>query len=212
MKTIHSSLLLVTALALVGLCLISVPTAQASQGFAARLNGAQETPPNGSAGTGNGSVILSDDQTTITVNLNFTGLGSNASNAHIHTGPPGVAGPITFPLTGVPAATSGTFPQQSFSITPAQVTDLQNGNLYFNIHSSGFPGGEIRGQILLASCTPPPVGMVSWFPGDGNAQDILSNTLDLSVNGGVTFPAGKVAQAFDFDGTGDVTYSTINAG
>jgi uncharacterized delta-60 repeat protein len=54
--------------------------------------------------------------------------------------------------------------------------------------------------------------MVSWFPGDGNAQDILNQTQDLSVNGGVTFGAGQVAQAFHFDGTGDVTYSTINTG
>ncbi len=62
------------------------------------------------------------------------------------------------------------------------------------------------------SCITPPSGMVTWLPGDGNAQDILNNAQDLSINGGVTFSAGKVAQAFNFDGTGDVTYSTINAG
>ena len=139
---------------LAALTVISATTSvQASQRFAATLNGAQETPPNGSAGTGNGSVILSDDQTTITVNLNFTGLGSNANAAHIHNGIPGVAGPIIFPLTGVPAATSGTFPQQTFAVSPAQVTDLQSGLLYFNIHSDSLPGGEIRGQILLATCS-----------------------------------------------------------
>ncbi|MDQ4123018.1 MAG: hypothetical protein M3209_16395, partial [Acidobacteriota bacterium] len=67
-------------------------------------------------------------------------------------------------------------------------------------------------QLSAQTCTPPPSGMVSWMPGDGNAQDILNNTQDLSVNGGVTFSTGKVAQAFQFDGTGSVTYSNINAG
>jgi CSLREA domain-containing protein len=59
------------------------------------------------------------------------------------------------------------------------------------------------------TCTPPPAGMIAWFPGDAN--DIQGNN-NGTVNGGVTFAAGKVAQAFTFDGTGDVTYSTINAG
>jgi hypothetical protein len=33
-------------------------------------------------------------------------------------------------------------------LTPAQVADLMNGLSYINIHTSQFPGGEIRGQIL----------------------------------------------------------------
>jgi hypothetical protein len=33
-------------------------------------------------------------------------------------------------------------------MTPADVADLLAGNLYVNIHTSGRPGGEIRGQIL----------------------------------------------------------------
>lgn len=66
-------------------------------------------------------------------------------------------------------------------------------------------------QIFAQTCTPPPAGMVAWFPGDGNANDIQGSN-NGTINGGVTFPAGKVAQAFSFDGTGDVTYSTINAG
>jgi CSLREA domain-containing protein len=66
-------------------------------------------------------------------------------------------------------------------------------------------------SILAQTCTPPPAGMIAWFPGDGNANDIQGSN-NGTVNGGVTFTAGKVAQAFTFDGTGDVTYSTINAG
>jgi len=123
------------------------------QRFGASLDQAQEVPPSGSAGVGYGSVVLSADQTQITVNLGFTGLGTAASAAHIHTGAVGVNGPVTFGLAGVPAAPSGVIAQQTFAITPAQVVDLLAGNMYFNIHSAGFPGGEIRGQILAPSCT-----------------------------------------------------------
>jgi Ca2+-binding RTX toxin-like protein len=36
--------------------------------------------------------------------------------------------------------------------TPAELVDeATNGNLYFNIHTADFPGGEIRGQLLLQS-------------------------------------------------------------
>ena len=66
-------------------------------------------------------------------------------------------------------------------------------------------------QLSAQTCTPPPAGMVAWFPGDGNANDIQGGN-NGTPNGGVTFTAGKVAQAFNFDGTGDVTYPTINAG
>ena len=68
-------------------------------------------------------------------------------------GAPGVNAPIIITLTGFPAATSGTY-SNSFAITPTQVTQLQGGLSYFNIHNGTFPNGEIRGQLTLASCPP----------------------------------------------------------
>jgi hypothetical protein len=41
--------------------------------------------------------------------------------------------------------------------------------------------------------------MVSWWPGDGNANDVWSANNAVSYNGG--FAAGKVGQAFDVNGT-----------
>ena len=55
---------------------------------------------------------------------------------------------ILFPFAGVPAATAGSIPTQVFTITSAQVTQLKAGQFYFNVHSTIFPGGEIRGQIV----------------------------------------------------------------
>jgi hypothetical protein len=114
--------------------------------FEAFLNGAQE--PSASTATGFGTVLLNDAQTQITVNMSWTGLiGGPATAAHIHTAPPGVNGPVTFPFSGVPAATSGSIPEQTFAITAAQVAQLEAGNMYMNIHDATFPGGEIRGQL-----------------------------------------------------------------
>jgi hypothetical protein len=122
-----------------------------AEDFSANLTGSQETPPNASSATGSGSVALSADQTSITVDLSFSGLTTPASKAHIH-GPAVVGVPtgVVFPLAGVPAATSGSIPEQSFPITPAQVAQLRSGLFYLNVHSATFPGGEIRGQLLLA--------------------------------------------------------------
>ena len=55
---------------------------------------------------------------------------------------------MLFPFSGVPAATAGAIPEQTFAITPTQVGYLFDGYLYMNVHTSVFPGGEIRGQLL----------------------------------------------------------------
>jgi hypothetical protein len=121
--------------------------------FTATLTGAQQVPAVVSGGTGTGTVLLNAAETQITVNLNFTGLSSAASAAHIHG--PAAAGAnagVLFDFAAVvPAATSGSIPAQTFAITPAQVAELKAGLYYFNIHTGNFSGGEIRGQIGLAA-------------------------------------------------------------
>ena len=118
----------------------------------ATLSGAQQVPPVASAGTGAGTVLLNATEDQIVINLAFSGLTSNAIAAHIHG--PAAAGTnagILFDFSAVtPAATSGSIPPQTFSITPTQVAQLKAGQLYFNIHTSNFTGGEIRGQVGLA--------------------------------------------------------------
>ncbi len=46
----------------------------------------------------------------------------------------------------------------------------------------------------------PPSGLVSWWPGDGHANDLVGGNHGTLV--GATFAAGEVKQAFSFDGTG----------
>jgi formylglycine-generating enzyme required for sulfatase activity len=44
-------------------------------------------------------------------------------------------------------------------------------------------------------------GMVGWWPGDGHFLDLTTNHNDGASGGSVGFLAGKVAEAFSFDGT-----------
>jgi hypothetical protein len=58
------------------------------------------------------------------------------------------------------------------------------------------------GYANAQSCVPPPEGIISWWPGDGNALDIVYDN-DGTLQNGVTFAPGKVGQAFSFDGLDD---------
>lgn len=124
--------------------------ASAQTTYQAFLTGLGENPVNGSPGTGFGTLVLNASQDQITVNESWSGLTAPATASHIH-GPGGVGtnASILFPFSGVPAATSGSIPQQTFAITPTQLGYLQNGFLYMNVHDANFPGGEIRGQLTL---------------------------------------------------------------
>src|SRR5215471_4894570 len=52
-----------------------------------------------------------------------------------------------------------------------------------------------------ASCFPPPTGIISWWPGDGDASDVVG-TNDGILQGGATASAAAVVNSgFSFDGT-----------
>jgi len=64
-------------------------------------------------------------------------------------------------------------------------------------------GHERKGAAQPATaqvCVTPPSGLVSWWPGNGNANDIKDGNNGTLVNG-ATFAAGFVGQAFSFNGS-----------
>ncbi len=127
-------------------CLSAVSQAQLVN-LTATLSGAQETPPTPSTATGTGCFTFDTTTNTVTWNVQFSGLLAAQTAAHLHQGAPGVAGPVIVPIPNGSPSTG------SASLTPAQAASLLAGNFYVNIHTNAFPGGEIRGQMLV---TPAP--------------------------------------------------------
>lgn len=108
------------------------------------LDGLQEVPPNASPATGAATVVLDMALLTVSWDVTFQGLVGVFTAAHFHHAPPGVNGPviINMPLTG-PGHLMG-----SSAITAFHASEMLAGNIYVNIHSTTFPGGEIRGQVI----------------------------------------------------------------
>ena len=117
------------------------------------LNGGQAGTS--SSATGSAALVLDDIAQTLDVNLSFSGLLGTTTAAHIHCcAPPGVNAGIIIPFGSLfpLGVTSGTY-MDMFSLTPVQVTDIKSGQSYINIHTTEFPGGEIRGQIAPEPAT-----------------------------------------------------------
>jgi len=140
--------------------------------FFATLNGAQEVPPTNSGATGTATLVLSPDDKTARVSLNFSGLSSGQTDAHIH-GPAAVgseAGAL-FPLP------LGQISDFEIGLTPGQAQDLKNGLFYVNVHSSTFPGGEIRGQFQTsASASSFQFGATQIGVGEGEGSAVVTIT------------------------------------
>jgi hypothetical protein len=154
---IHSSPKALTALA--ALALLAGGASAQSRYIAYNMNGAQEVPPNASTAIGSGSLSFDAATNTLTVSVRTTGVAT-ATMAHVHRGAFGTNGPIVFGLTGGPNDWTG-----SGVLSAADVTSLRTEGLYVNVHSSTFPGGEIRGQIIL-----PPI-VINEFQYDDSGTD-----------------------------------------
>jgi hypothetical protein len=180
------SRLLVFALSAV-LILAATPTSQgALLVYVASLDGPSEAPPNASLGTGFARIELDVVAHVLNVTTTFSGLTGTTTNAHIHaptalpgTGTAGVATEVPrfagFPM-GVTAGSYSRSFDTTFASTfnPAYVTanggtvagaesalaaSLAAGTAYFNIHTSSFPGGEIRGFLQPI---PEPTSLLIW--------------------------------------------------
>jgi hypothetical protein len=99
--------------------------------------------------SGTGTVTATFNKTTsvLTYTLNWSGLGSNAAAMHFHD-----AGPVIYPITGFPTATSGTV-SGTVTFTAAQAADLAAGKIYAQIHTTTIPSGEILAYFTQVSTT-----------------------------------------------------------
>ncbi|MFV1883593.1 MAG: CHRD domain-containing protein [Balneola sp.] len=117
------------------------------------LSGSNEVPPITSPAYGKVTAVFNG--THLVLDGEFWGLSGEFTGAHLHFGQSGQAG-------GVEIAVSpnidgdmkgGTFADfdTSYALTPDQISKLHSRALYLNIHSSAYPGGELRGQVVPKS-------------------------------------------------------------
>lgn len=165
---------LVTSIAVIAL--VSASAIVVGQGFknvSEILTGYQETPSAVSTtGVGAFAARISNDESRIDWELTYADLEGAVQQAHVHFGQKGVVGPISvFLCTNLGNGPAGTQPCPvppatiSGTIMASDVTNLANergisagelGELiaairaeatYVNVHSTRWPGGEIRSQI-----------------------------------------------------------------
>ena len=185
---------------------LSTPASAAVYVFESVLNGSSEAPPNASPATGFGRVTFDDVLFLMRLEVTFQDLMAGVTVAHIHaatavaetgTAPPATTTP-TFP--GFPSdVTFGTFDSifnmmhassyragyitanggSAGTAANALLGALQTRTAYLNIHTTAFPGGEIRGFL---HAVPEPSTWALMLLGFGTAGTALRRRRAAAVH------------------------------
>ena len=130
--------------------------------FTTTLSGSNEVPVRSTGASGFSQVIIDGNQVHYAIEVDDI---ENVTAAHIHTGASGANGPVRvtfFPnnlhpqrlsVTEKTILADGTFTSSDVSgISYADLlAAIRNGTAYVNVHTTTFPGGEIRGQLSRAN-------------------------------------------------------------
>lgn len=150
-----------SALFLLGLLVIA-GTASASSGggeFRATLLGSNEVPAHDVSSHGTVQFHIANDGMSIEYKLNVVSI-QNVVAGHIHLAPAGTNGPVVVNLVSPSACRimpnglkcEGTFTAANLTgpLAGHPLSDLiaamRDGRTYTNVHTTAFPGGEVRGQ------------------------------------------------------------------
>jgi hypothetical protein len=117
-------------------------SAWSQQELKVTLTGSQEIPPVTTSASAMGVITVAADKS---VRGSVTVSGISPTAAHIHEAPAGTNGPIVIPLMKT-GDNVWTVPEGA-KMTDAQFESFKAGNLYYNVHSATYKGGELRGQI-----------------------------------------------------------------
>jgi len=110
--------------------------------FHANLTADQTVPPVASSGSGLGMFTLNGN--TLSYHITVQNLTSPITAAHFHLGAAGQNGSVIQPIEFSGSTADGVWN----NLTQDQINDLNAGLIYVNVHTSNFPDGEIRGQVL----------------------------------------------------------------
>ncbi len=94
----------------------------------------------------------------------------------------------------IPNATSS-----AYVILNAQIVDAGN----YSVFVTNAFGSVVSSNVALtvtSNCVTPPSGLVSWWAGEGNANDSGDGNNGM-LQGGTSFAVGKVGQAFSLNGS-----------
>jgi len=154
------------------LVVVAVAIPQRFREIKASLLGYEEVPAVSTAAGGEFRARIVNNESEIRYELNYSDLEGDVQQAHIHFGQPGVNGGIvvflcsnlgngpagTQPCPPPPASISGILTASDMvggaaaqGIAPGDFSELiraiRENRAYVNVHSTLFPGGEIRGHI-----------------------------------------------------------------
>jgi hypothetical protein len=123
--------------------------------YTAVLNGAEEVNNEGVRrqgdpdGMGTATVTLKPDEGEVCVVISVMGITLPAQAAHIHQAPRGRNGPVVVPLPA-PGA-DGRADGCQGDVDPDLIDTIQANpqDFYVNVHTSDYPPGAVRGQLLL---------------------------------------------------------------
>jgi hypothetical protein len=162
-----------TAVALLGLTVATTSADGGTLTMRAKLNGFQESPPKLTAITGRFQARVVGS--TLSYTLTYSQASSPVFMSHIHFAQPAVNGGIFLWLCGSssapgPAGTptcppdGGTVSRTGITAADIQAVGTQNlaagdfagalsiirnGTAYVNVHTTNYPGGEIRGLVKV---------------------------------------------------------------
>jgi hypothetical protein len=140
--------------------------------ISARMRGLGEVPPTNSQGAASLQGKISADKTSITFTLTWSGITGPPLFSHIHFGPSKETGGVMVFFCGgggKPACTQATSGTASGTITAGDIVGpvlqgidpapagqfsdviraILTNNAYANLHTTRFPGGEVRGQVVV---------------------------------------------------------------
>lgn len=155
-RALHVGAAMAAAL-LVGAAAASAQVVVAS----ATLGGGEETPILLSGAAGTAEVAIDTAAKEFAVTLRIFNIPTTTTAGHIHAGPKGIAGPVVIDFPAIAGRLGDfvtTFRVGEASFRPAAAIGINTiddviqavatGNAYVNIHTTTFPGGEIRGQLV----------------------------------------------------------------
>lgn len=181
--------------------------------LAASLSGNQEVPRAQNNASGTGSVLISQDLSTLTVTVDFDGLNDTTA-AHIHLGEPGENGPVLFAIAqgaftspieiDLTEADLMTAPDQGIDNFTDAVGALISGRAYFNLHTDAQPTGALRGQIGPSSFS----SRLSGWAEVPSVTTAATGTGQIEINA----DNSQIDVTLDFNNLADTVAAHIHAG